>query len=103
MNREELLSKARKNSNKELEKHGLQKGISYGFITGAVILIVISIIEFMAKGSIQIHGFIIYFGMLSVIYYSSYRTSEIKKDLILSIICLVIFLIFFLGFIGMNF
>ena len=102
MNREELLTKARKSSNAELEKYGLQKGLIYGFAAGALILTVISIIEFMAKGSVQIHGFIIYFGMLSVIYFNSYKTSEIKKDLVLGIVCLIIFLLFFIGFIGMN-
>lgn len=106
MSTEELLARVQKESKGKLderEKQLMNKGVALGFETGMILCGIIMLLQLFVTKKIQADCYVVYFGMSSVMYVHSFIKLKSKNDLIVGIICSMLFLLFLATFIVQMF
>lgn len=101
MTKEEILQKSREdNGGKDIEDLEIQKmAATTGYYSCAILCALVSIVSYVLTKRVSVQCWMIFFGMLSVAFFTKFFKMKKKHELVVAICYLIIFILLTVKFI----
>lgn len=100
MNKEEILAKSRKENKgmDMMEIQSLEKAGKYASQVGMLLCCFVAVMEVAITNRISMGSWLIYFGILSTMFFTKYRLMKQRHELMISLLYTILFFFFLVMF-----